>query len=68
MNQLRVSHAKMLIMQHDRHGNAGKLSTVATEAGFSGEQSFYRNFRKFSRMTPSEWLVKQREKESLPPR
>ncbi len=61
VNQLRVSHAKMLIQQHDRHGSSGKLSAIATEAGFSGEQSFYRNFRKFTGMTPAVWLETHRE-------
>ena len=61
VNRLRVEHAKMLIMQHDRHGSSGKLSTIATDAGFSGEQSFYRNFRKFTGMTPAAWLETNRE-------
>ena len=66
VNQLRVSHAKMLIIQHDRHGSSGKLSTIATDAGFSGEQSFYRNFRKFTGMTPAAWLETNRETRRQP--
>ncbi|MBO4549329.1 MAG: AraC family transcriptional regulator, partial [Bacteroidaceae bacterium] len=30
------------------------------EVGFTNEQSFYRNFRKFTGMTPNAWLKKQR--------
>lgn len=53
MNKLRIEYAKKLIF--DSKG-AMKLSLIAEESGFASEQSFYRNFKKFSNMTPLEWL------------
>uniref|UniRef100_UPI0040287172 hypothetical protein n=1 Tax=Prevotella sp. TaxID=59823 RepID=UPI0040287172 len=35
-------------------------NAVGKQAGFSSEQSFYRNFRKFAGMAPGEWDVKMR--------
>lgn len=67
VNRLRIEHAKMVMLQHDRHGSESKISAIATSVGFSGEQAFYRNFRKFTGMTPNAWLETQRstsEKES----
>ena len=60
VNRLRIEHAKMVMLQHARHGGASKFSVIAIDVGFSGEQSFYRNFRKFTGMTPLEWLDSQR--------
>lgn len=62
VNRLRIEHAKMMMMQHDRHGGESKFSSIAQNVGFSGEQSFYRNFRKFTGMTPLAWLEQQRGK------
>lgn len=62
VNRLRIEHAKMLLLQHDRHGGDSKFSAIALDVGFSGEQSFYRNFRKFTGMTPLEWLEAQRRR------
>ena len=64
VNRLRIEHAKMLLLQHDRHGGDSKFSAIALDVGFSGEQSFYRNFRKFTGMTPHEWLEAQRRRSS----
>ena len=62
VNRLRIEHAKMVMMQHERHGSESKFSAIALNVGFSGEQSFYRNFRKFTDMTPNAWLEVQRKK------
>ena len=64
VTRLRIEHAKMVILQHDRHGGDSKFSAIAQNVGFSGEQSFYRNFRKFTNMTPHAWLEEQRRKAS----
>ena len=64
VNRLRIEHAKMVILQHDRHGGDSKFSAIAQDVGFTGEQSFYRNFRKFTGMTPMAWLEQQRSKAS----
>lgn len=63
VNRLRIEHAKMVMLQHARHGGISKFSTIATDAGFSGEQSFYRNFRRFTGTTPAAWLEAQTRKE-----
>ena len=55
-NALRVEFAKKILMSSDRNI---KFSLVAEESGFSNEQSFYRNFRKFVGKTPAEWLESQ---------
>ena len=60
VNRLRIEHAKMVMMQHDRHGSVTKFAAIAQNLGFSGETSFYRNFRKFTGMTPMAWLERQR--------
>lgn len=62
VNRLRIEHAKMVMMQHVRHGSESKFSAIAMSVGFTNEQSFYRNFRKFTDMTPNVWLEKQRNK------
>ena len=64
VNRLRIEHAKMVILQHDRHGGDSKFSAIAQDVGFTNEQSFYRNFRKFAGMTPMAWLEQQRSKAS----
>ena len=33
-----------------------KIYSIATQAGFSSLQSFYRNFHKFTGMKPMEWM------------
>ena len=64
VNRLRVEHAKMVIMQHERHGGESKFSVIALSVGFTNEQSFYRNFRKHAGMTPNAWLEQQRRTHS----
>lgn len=53
MNKLRIEYAKKLLL--DSSSNT-KLTLIAEQSGYSSEQSFYRNFRKFVGMTPAEWL------------
>ena len=33
-----------------------KVSQIAEEAGFSGERSFFRNFKKVTGVTPRQWV------------
>ena len=33
-----------------------KLSQIAEESGFSGERSFFRNFKKVTGVTPRQWI------------
>lgn len=54
INKLRVDYAKQLLQSN----RDMKISIVSEAAGFSSEQSFYRNFKKFTNMTPAEWLKK----------
>ena len=53
INSLRVEHAKILL-SHNTDNT--KIVIVATRSGFSSEQSFYRNFHKFTGMKPLEWV------------
>ena len=50
--QVRVEHAKTLLSHNTDHT---KIVIIATLSGFSSEQSFYRDFRKFTGMKPLEW-------------
>ncbi|MDO4511541.1 MAG: AraC family transcriptional regulator [Bacteroidales bacterium] len=52
VNHLRVEHAKRL-MQERRDI---KIASLAELSGFASELSFYRNFRKFTGLTPKAWL------------
>ena len=56
INSLRVEHAKRLLSQNTENT---KIVTIATQSGFSSEQSFYRNFHKFTGMKPLEWVKGQ---------
>ena len=58
INGLRVEHAKSLLSQNTDNT---KIATLATRSGFSSEQSFYRNFHKFTGMKPLEWANKRTE-------
>ena len=58
INSLRVEHAKSLLSQNTDNT---KIATLATRSGFSSEQSFYRNFHKFTGMKPLEWANKRTE-------
>lgn len=52
INRKRIDYAKQRLQKNRNM----KMSAIADEAGFSSEQSFYRNFRKFVGMNPAEWL------------
>jgi len=62
VNRLRIEHAKMVILQHARHRSESKFSVIALNVGFTNEQSFYRNFRRFTGTTPHAWLAEQQRK------
>ena len=53
INSLRVEHAKNLLSSNTENS---KISTIASLSGFSSEQSFYRNFHKFTGMKPLDWV------------
>lgn len=54
VNRLRIEYAQKLILS----SRGTKLTQIAEDSGFASEQSFYRNFKKFVGMTPSDWLSK----------
>ena len=62
INKLRVEHAKTLLANTD----SVKMVVVAEDSGFTSEASFYRNFRKFTGMTPQEWLRHHGDDETAP--
>lgn len=66
VNHLRIEHAKMMMLQHARHRSESKFSAIAQDVGFTNEQSFYRNFRRFTGTTPLAWLEKQRNELQSP--
>lgn len=51
INRLRVEDAKTILRQDGDIKN----SAIAEELGFASEQNFYRNFKKFTGVTPSQW-------------
>ena len=53
VNRMRIEHAKMLL---SASAGATKISIISQQSGFSSEQSFYRNFHKFTGMSPLEWV------------
>lgn len=57
-NRKRIEHAKQLLADPSV---GRKLSLIAEESGFASEQSFYRNFKKFVGMTPTEWQKEKQE-------
>lgn len=59
MNRLRVEYAEGLLLTMPK---GSKLSQIADASGFANEQSFYRNFKKFTGMTPAEWMSKQQKR------
>lgn len=58
INRHRIEHAKRLLCMPEPE----KMWIVAEKSGFSSEQSFYRNFRKFVGMNPAEWLLAEEKK------
>lgn len=57
INQLRVEHAKTLLLLSDANT---KLAAIADASGFSSESSFYRNFQKIAGITPAEFRNKNK--------
>lgn len=55
VNFLRIEYAK----QQLKESSEQKMIVIAENAGFSSEQSFYRNFKKFTGMTPTKWMEKK---------
>ena len=54
VNGFRVRHAQELLLRKD----AGlTLTQIGIQSGFSGDTSFFRNFKKVTGQTPSEWLA-----------
>lgn len=58
MNKLRIAHAQQLLLSATPNT---KLAQIAEESGYASEQSFYRNFRKFAGMNPTEWVKKMKD-------
>ena len=57
VNGYRIDYAKqILISQPDK-----KISIVATESGFTNEQTFHTNFKQMTGMTPRQWLSQTTE-------
>lgn len=56
VNAYRVRYAQILLQMND----SGKtIAQIGTEAGFTGETSFFRNFKKVTGETPSAWLSRR---------
>ena len=56
VNGFRVRHAQALLRRKDPELT---LTQIGIQSGFSGDTSFFRNFKKVTGQTPSEWLVSQ---------
>ncbi len=56
VNGFRVRHAQELIRRKDPDLT---LTQIGVQSGFSGDTSFFRNFKKVTGQTPSEWLSSQ---------
>ena len=57
VNGYRIDYAKqLLVSQPDM-----KISHVATESGFTSEQTFHTNFKQITGMTPRQWLSRTAE-------
>lgn len=54
VNTYRIAYAKQLSQQQPDM----KLSSISLASGFSSEQSFFRNFKAITGMTPNEWRQK----------
>ena len=60
VNGFRVRHAQELLLQKDV---ALTLTQIGVQSGFSGDTSFFRNFKKVTGQTPSEWLSLQKDRD-----
>lgn len=52
VNAYRVEHAKNLLREQPKR----KIASVCTDSGFASETSFFRTFKEFTGMTPSEFV------------
>ena len=57
VNRYRIEYAKTVL----RSKPETKVTSLYMAAGFSSEQSFYRNFKAITGMTPREWIAKQKD-------
>ena len=57
VNGYRIEYAKRVL----RSQPDTKVTSLYLSAGFSSEQSFYRNFKAFTGMTPKEWIASQKD-------
>jgi len=57
VNGYRIEYAKQVL----RSKPDTKVTSLYISAGFSSEQSFYRNFKSFTDMTPKEWIASQKD-------
>ena len=63
ITKYRLNEAKKIIK--NANGSKIKLIDVAYQAGFSNKVSFYRAFKEFDNISPSEYLKKMNNKKSL---
>ena len=52
INSYRIEHAKRLLREQPYK----KISIVWRESGFASETNFFRTFKAFTDMTPTEWI------------
>ena len=57
VNGYRIEYAKRVL--HSQPDT--KVASLYMAAGFSSEQSFYRNFKSFTGMTPKEWIASHKD-------
>lgn len=57
VNGYRIEYVKRVL----RSQPDTKVTSLYLSAGFSSEQSFYRNFKSFTGMTPKEWIASQKD-------
>ena len=57
VNGYRIEYAKRVL----RSEPDTKVASLYLAAGFSSEQSFYRNFKSLTGMTPKEWIASQKD-------
>lgn len=62
INRKRIEYAKTLLTD----GSPDKMAGIAHKSGFSTEQSFYANFRKYVRTSPLEWMKKNSRVQNNP--
>lgn len=53
INRQRIEHAQELMRANDKVA----MMDVLTDSGFTSEPSFYRNFKRFTGLTPHQWAL-----------